>query len=65
MLRLRQAELQSAIAADTSRLARVEARLRIIELEGAMPVDDIQVKRIPAVRVAELTATAARLELVI
>lgn len=51
-----------AIAADTSRLAQVEARLRIIELEGAMPVDDIQVKRIPAVRVAELTATAARLE---
>ena len=62
MLRLRQAELQSAIAADTSRLAQVEARLRIIELEGAMPVDDIQVKRIPAVRVAQLTATAARLE---
>jgi len=62
MLRLRQAELQSAIAADTSRLAQVEARLRIIELGGAMPVDDIQVKRIPAVRVAELTATAARLE---
>ena len=62
MLRLRQAELQSAITADTSRLAQVEARLRIIELEGAMPVDDIQVKRIPAVRVAELTATAARLE---
>ena len=62
MLRLRQAGLQSAIAADTSRLAQVEARLRIIELEGAMPVDDIQVKRIPAVRVAELTATAARLE---
>jgi effector-binding domain-containing protein len=61
-LRLRQAELQSAIAADTSRLAQVEARLRIIELEGAMPVDDIQIKRIPAVRVAELTATAARLE---
>ena len=52
MLRLRQAELQSAIAADTSRLAQVEARLRIIELEGAMPVDDIQVKRIPAIRVA-------------
>jgi hypothetical protein len=27
-----------------------------------MPVDAIQVKRIPAVRVAELTAIAARLE---
>jgi DNA-binding transcriptional MerR regulator len=62
MLRLRQAELQSAIAANTLRLAQVEARLRIIELEGAMPVDDIQVKRIPAVRVAELTATAASFE---
>ena len=62
MLRLRQAELQSAIAADTSRLAQVEARLRIIEMEGAMPTNDIQVKQIPAVRVAELTAVAASLE---
>ncbi len=62
MLRLRQAQLQSQIAADTSRLAQVEARLSIIEMEGAMPAGDIQVKRIPAVRVAELTATAAGLE---
>ncbi len=62
MLRLRQAELQSRIAADTSRLAQVEARLQIIETEGAMPAEDIQVKRIPAVRVAQLTATAASLE---
>jgi DNA-binding transcriptional MerR regulator len=62
MLRLRQAELQSQIATDTSRLARVEARLQIIETEGAMPVDDVQIKRIPAVRVAELTGTAASFE---
>src|SRR5215469_13667649 len=62
MLRLRQAELQSAIAADTSRLAQVEARLQIIEMEGAMPADDIQVKQIQAVRVAELTAAATSLE---
>lgn len=62
MLRLRQAELQSQIAAGTSRLSQVEARLRIIEMEGAMPADDIQVKRIRAVRVAQLTATAASLE---
>jgi DNA-binding transcriptional MerR regulator len=62
MLRLRQAELQSQIAADTFRLAQVEARLRIIEMEGAMPADDIQVKKIPAARVAELTAAAASLE---
>ncbi len=62
MLRLRQAELQSQIAADAARLGQVEARLQIIEMEGAMPADDIQIKRIPAVRVAQLTATAARLE---
>lgn len=62
ILRLRQAELQAQIAADTARLAQVEARLQIIEMEGAMPADDIQVKPVPAVRVAELTATAASLE---
>jgi DNA-binding transcriptional MerR regulator len=62
MLRLRQAELQSQIASDAGRLVRVEARLRLIEREGAMPADDVQVKRIPAVRVAELTGTAASFE---
>lgn len=62
MLRLRRAELQAQIAADTSRLAQVEARLRIIEMEGAMPADEVQVKRIPAVRVAELTTAGERLE---
>lgn len=59
MLRLRQADLQSQIAADGARLARVGARLQIIESEGVMPADDIQIKRIPAVRVAELTGIAA------
>ena len=58
MLRLRQAELQSQIATDTARLAQVEARLRIIEREGEMPADNVQIKRIPGIRVAELTATA-------
>jgi DNA-binding transcriptional MerR regulator len=62
MLRLRQAELQSRLSADRARLVQVEARLQIIEREGAMPADDIQVKQIPAVRVAELTAIAASLE---
>ena len=62
MSRLRQAELQSQIATDTARLAQVEARLRIIERKGAMPADDVQIKRIPGVRVAELTATAASFE---
>ncbi|HEX6444221.1 MAG TPA: MerR family transcriptional regulator [Streptosporangiales bacterium] len=62
MLRLRRAELRSQIAADEARLAQVEARLRTIEGEGAMPTDDVQVKRLPAVRVAELTGTAASFE---
>jgi effector-binding domain-containing protein len=59
MLRLRRVELQSQITADTARLAQVEARLQVIGSEGAMPTDDVQIKRIPAMRVAELTATAA------
>jgi DNA-binding transcriptional MerR regulator len=62
MLRLRRADLQSRIATDTARLAQVEARLQIIEREGAMPTDDVQIKRVPAVRVAELTGTAASFE---
>ena len=62
MLRLRRAQLQSQIAADSSRLGQVEARLAIIEMEGAMPAQDVQIKKIPAVRVAELNAAAASLE---
>ena len=59
MLRLRQVELEAAIAAAASRLAQVEARLRSIESEGHMPTDEVVVKTVPAVRVAELTGTAA------
>jgi len=58
MLRLRQAELQSQIAADAERLRQVEGRLLLIEREGALPPDDVHVKRIPPVRVARLTGTA-------
>jgi len=62
MLRLRRAELQSQITSDHARLAQIEARLQIIEREGAMPAEDIQIKRLPAVRVAELTDTAESFE---
>ncbi|GAA2131381.1 MerR family transcriptional regulator [Kitasatospora kazusensis] len=62
MLRLRRADLAAAVAEAATRLTRVEARLRTIESEGHMPVDDVVVKRIPAVRVAELTGTAAGFE---
>jgi len=59
MLRLRQAELANQLASDRARLAAVEARLRSIETEGAMPTNDVQVKRIEPVRVAELSDVAA------
>lgn len=59
MLRLRHADLQERIAADADRLARVEERLRSIESEECMSAHDIIVKQVPAVRVAQLSATAA------
>ncbi|MFB8117308.1 MerR family transcriptional regulator [Streptomyces sp. NPDC056465] len=62
MLRLRQAELEAGMAAAAARLVQVEARLRSIESEGRMPTDDIVIKSLPAIRVAELTATAASFE---
>jgi len=62
MLRLREAELQSRVEADAARLTQVRTRLQIIETEGAMPSDEVQLKRLPAVRVAELTGRAAGFE---
>ncbi|MFI6099862.1 MerR family transcriptional regulator [Lentzea sp. NPDC051213] len=59
MLSLRRAELRQQILADESRLRRVEARLRAIETEGAMPTDDVVVKPVPSVRVARLSDVAA------
>ncbi|WP_103503380.1 MULTISPECIES: MerR family transcriptional regulator [unclassified Streptomyces] len=59
MLRMRRAELEAAMAEAADRLTRVEARLRSIESEGHMPTNDVVLKSLPAVRVAELTATAA------
>ncbi|MFE5943730.1 MerR family transcriptional regulator [Streptomyces sp. NPDC056480] len=59
MLRLRQAELEAAMAEARARLAQVGARLRAIESEGRMPTQDVVVKKIPAVRIAELSAVAA------
>ncbi|MFG2295945.1 MerR family transcriptional regulator [Streptomyces sp. NPDC048603] len=62
MLRLRRAELETAVAEAATRLARVETRLRLIESEGSMPTEDIVLKSLPAVRLAELTATAPGFE---
>jgi DNA-binding transcriptional MerR regulator len=62
MLRLRRAQLAERLAEDAIRLDAVEARLRIIEKEGHMSTDDVVLKTIPSVRVAELSAVAASYE---
>ncbi|MCX3060686.1 MerR family transcriptional regulator [Streptomyces beihaiensis] len=62
MLRLRRSELETAMSAARARLVQVEARLRAIESEGHMPSNDVVLKSITAVRVAELTGTAASFE---
>lgn len=56
MLRLRQAQLEDELARSTARLTSVEARLRLIEREGHMPTEDVVLKRIAPIRVAELSA---------
>lgn len=58
MLRLRRAQLEERMTADAARLAGIEARLRMIESEGRMGTEDVVVKRVEPVRVAELTAVA-------
>ena len=62
MLKLRRAEIQAQIEAETTRLARVEARLMTIEDEARVPADGVIIKRLAPVRVAELTGVAAGYE---
>jgi DNA-binding transcriptional MerR regulator len=58
MLRLRRSQLEAQVAADTARLAGIGARLRMIETEGQMTTEDVVLKQLPPVRLAELSATA-------
>lgn len=62
MLRLRRADLESQLATNAARLRQSEASLRVVEEEGAMPTEDVQIKKIPGVRVAELTGLADSFE---
>lgn len=59
MLRLRRAQLETQVAADTARLRAVESRLRMIEKEGFMPTEDVVLKQVVPLRIAELTGVAA------
>ncbi|HEY0688816.1 MAG TPA: MerR family transcriptional regulator [Kribbella sp.] len=56
MLRLRRAQLEAQLEQSAARLVSVEARLRLIEKEGHMNTEDVVLKSIAAVRVAELSA---------
>jgi DNA-binding transcriptional MerR regulator len=58
MLALRRAQLERELDEYTSRLLSVEARLRYIEGEHAMPADDITVKKIPSLSVVAIGALA-------
>jgi DNA-binding transcriptional MerR regulator len=58
MLRLRRAQLEAQMTADAARLTGVAARLRMIEKEGHMNTEDVVLKDVAAIRVAELAATA-------
>src|ERR1700760_3431926 len=62
MLRLRRAEIQARIEAETTRLARIEARLLPSEDGARVPADGIVVKRLAPIRVAELSGVAAGYE---
>ena len=62
MLKLRRAEIFDRIEAETTRLARVEARLMTIEDEGRIPVDGVVIKRLAPVRVGEVTGIATGYE---
>lgn len=46
MLRLKQAEIQQQVQEEQARLARVEARLRLIQQEGKMPEKEVVLKQI-------------------
>lgn len=61
MLRLRRRELAAAMEADAARLAQVEARLRVIESEGFMSENEVVLKSVPPLRVAQVVAGAEEL----
>mgnify|MGYP000344849793 FL=1 len=54
MLRFKEAEIRERVEEEQARLARVRARLRLIEQENQMPNLEVVIKKIPAQRVAAI-----------
>lgn len=57
MLKLRQAEVEQHLADEQGRLARINNRLRQIELENAVSAYDVVLKTVPATLIASCTVT--------
>lgn len=56
MLKLKRAEIEQRIDVEQGRLARVEARLRQIELETKMPNHEVVIKKVESLNVAAIRA---------
>ncbi len=54
MLKLRRAEVQQLIQSEMARLARIEARLKVIQKEKDMHNNEVTLKQVPAQQVAAL-----------
>lgn len=54
MLRLKQAEVEQQMLAEQQRLARIEARLRLIEQEAAEPIYEVVVRPVESCLVASI-----------
>ena len=59
MLLLKQAEIQQQVQMEQARLARIEARLKHIELEGEPPANDVVLKTLSGMWVATLSGVIA------
>jgi DNA-binding transcriptional MerR regulator/effector-binding domain-containing protein len=59
MLRLRRSQLEAQLTTDAARLTSVAARLRMIEEEGHMGTEDVVLKKVAPIRIAELAGTAS------
>ncbi|MEP7285875.1 MAG: MerR family transcriptional regulator [Chloroflexota bacterium] len=57
MLKMKHAEVERQIADEQARLARIEARLKQIEMEDTMPEYDVVLKIVPAMLIASRTVT--------
>ncbi|MEE3853334.1 MerR family transcriptional regulator [Gordonia sp. LSe1-13] len=58
MLTLRQSQVAAQIEADSDRLRRIEARLRMIEREGRMSTSSVTVKSVEQLRIASVSGVA-------